>query len=138
MGIRISLAMTSTRLRSVWNALSKSPLSLWAVLATAFLGGCTWLVGGESSFRVHVKIESTEPRERCTIQLYRADTGILVSTRSNIDREFSEGFVIAPGSHKYYMVVSCTSTASKYKSGPYDLGPTKQDKERIELGEISL
>jgi hypothetical protein len=104
-------------------------LASWAAL-----GGCA---AREGAFRVRGKIEPVANAERCTLEVYRADTGALV-TKKNVELEFQETVVTAPGKHKYFVTISCPGSAATYKSPVYEFGTAEQFQHPLDLGTIFL
>jgi hypothetical protein len=106
-----------------------------ALLATfAMFTGCAVR---ESAFRVRGRIESANNSENCTMSVYRADSGALVS-KKNVNLEFQTSIVIAPGVHDYYLAISCAGSSAIYKSPVYKFGTAEQYQKPLDLGTVSL
>src|SRR5262249_31940559 len=97
------------------------------------LSGCI----AEGAFRVRGKIETAGRPEGCVLELHSADDGEMVASRS-IDLAFQESFVIAPGVHRYYMIIYCKAIAVRHRTETYGLGRTEEHVHPIDLGVISL
>ncbi len=95
--------------------------------------------GSESAFRVKGAISQspTVPSQQCLLEVFRADTHKIVGHRT-IKPEFDTSMIIAPGVHKYYMIVSCSGTPTKYKSPVFELGDAQHYMQPLDLGTITL
>jgi hypothetical protein len=90
-------------------------------------------------FRVkgNISVPNVSLSQEYILEVYRADTHHLVK-RVNIAPDFNESVVIAPGVHKYYMVISRPGTELKYRSPVFELGEVKHYLQPIELGSVTL
>jgi len=95
--------------------------------------------GAESMFRVkgNISVPNAGVSQEYILEVYRADTHQLVK-RVSIAPEFNESVVIAPGAHKYYMVISRPGTELKYRSPVFELGEVKHYLQPIDLGSVTL
>jgi hypothetical protein len=93
----------------------------------------------ESAFRVKgriVKSDTADSRE-CILQLYRAE-GKKPIRKVNVPREFVESSTIAPGFHRYYMVITCPGSPGQYTSYVFELGGSRHHAQPLDLGTIDL
>ncbi len=93
----------------------------------------------ESWVRVKGRIVSANPENpsRCKLMLYRKDGDRLAGT-ADVQADFHETFVIAPGRHKYYVVVTCAGASSEYRSRVYDLSDPRYFTDGLDLGTITF
>lgn len=110
------------------------------LLGNILLAGCFLPhPGRESAFAVRgniIPVHPTEPPPDCELQLYRSRDDRKVQEIS-VSLKFERSFVIAPGIHKYYMVVRCPGDWT-YKTNVYELGATEHFVHPVDLGDIRL
>jgi len=124
-------------MKSAFHAQSNS-LVCFVLVLCACLQACGATRGPrDNAFKVRGKIEAVNESENCQLEIHRADTAELMVKKS-IGTEFQETIGIAPGSHKIYVVISCSDSAAAYKSPIYEVGKAQQYMHPIDLGMISL
>jgi hypothetical protein len=109
-------------------------------LLCAAWAGCVIFHGpAESAFRVKAKIVKSNPADpsECLLQLYRAGEDKPIR-EVGVSREFVESFTIAPGFHKYYMVITCPDSPGRFNSRVYELGGSRYHAQPLDLGTIDL
>lgn len=112
------------------------------VFMTVSLPGCRLLdvvfhPGGESVFRVRGRLIPSESAKDCVLELFESGSWT-ASQRRQIGPDFQQTFVIGPGFHKYYMVVTCEGPWLPHKTQEFELGGSRNFSDPIDLGTITL
>src|SRR5258708_37173157 len=94
--------------------------------------------GRESAVSVRGRILTNDPPPAsCLLELYRKKGNRLVRWLE-VPPKFERQFVVAPGVHEYYMVVSCPGSLAKVTTKVYKLGSVYYLNHPVDLGKISL
>lgn len=102
--------------------------------------GCALLQPvGDSAFRVRGKIvpvDGSQPNV-CELQIVREQGERLAASRQ-VTATFLESFTLAPGFHRYYMLLRCEGYAGQHKTQSYELGGSRHHSPPLDLGLISI
>ena len=110
------------------------------VLFVLFAEGCGPIESvfhptAESGFRVRANIVEVGTTASCTLELYEPNDSKPWQSR-RVGLKFQQTFIIAPGLHRYYMVIDCGVPWKPHRTQVYELGGTRHFSTPLDLGTI--
>lgn len=109
-----------------------------AVIALGAVSGChMFRPVGESIVRVRGRVDAESVSSICNLQVFR-ENAKNASGQADVHTEFSHSFTIAPGSHRYYFLITCRDVPGRYQSAVFTLGGTRYVDPPLDLGTIRL
>lgn len=103
------------------------------------LVGCALLQPvGDSAFRVQGQIRLTgEPQpDTCLLQVVREENRRIAGER-RVRADFLESFTLAPGFHRYFLVIDCQGYP-RHQTKVWELGGSRYHSPPLDLGTVDI